>query len=303
MITFSISLLLWAHLLLPARAVTNAANPLPSVSNVVIGNEFSYAVQKGDSLIRLGARFGEDSAALGALNGIKSTARLKPGQELRIDNRHIVIHELNDGIVINIPQRMLFYFRSGKLVAGFPVALGRRSWPTPVGEFQVTEKEKDKTWIVPESIQEEMVAKGKPLRKRVPPGPNNPLGQYWIRISPSSGIHGTNAPASIYRFQTHGCIRLMPANIESLYKQVEIGTPVRIVYEPFLLARMSDGKIYLEVHRDIYRKADPPLATVKKMAAAMGVESMVDWQGVRKVIQERHGLAQQVGFAASSTLK
>ncbi len=200
-----------------------------------------------------------DVLALAEINGLKPTARLKLRQKLRIDNPHLIPLPLDDGIVINIPQRMLFYFRSGSLVAAYPVGLGRRTWPTPRGDFEVLEKEKDKTWVVPESIQEEMEATGKPVRGKVPPGPENPLGRHWIRISPSEGIHGTNAPASIYKFQTHGCIRLLPENIERLFKEVPIGTPVKIMYQPVLLARLPDGRYYLEVHPDIYGKAAPPL--------------------------------------------
>lgn len=294
---------LWLGLLLQTLLGALAPNPPPAVSDAVVGGQFTYTTQKEDSLTSVGARFGIDVPALAALNGLKPSARLKVGQELHIDNRHIVLRALDDGIVINVPQRMLFYFNSGKLVAGYPTGLGRRTWPTPLGDFEVSEKEKDKTWIVPESIQEEMVAKGKPLKTRVPPGPENPLGKHWIRISPSCGIHGTNAPASIYRFQTHGCIRLTPEDIASLFEKVPVGALVKIVYEPVLLARLPDGKLYLEVHQDIYGKAGNPLETVKRMAAAAGIESMVDWQNVNKAIKERRGLAQEVGLPAESILK
>jgi len=239
---------------------------------------------------------------LAALNGLKPTAWLKIGQVLRIRNPHIVPVESADGIVVNIPQRMLFYFRDGKLLAAYPAGLGRRTWPTPTGEFSVISKEKDKTWVVPESIQEEMVAKGLPLHKEVPPGPDNPLGHYWIRISSSAGIHGTNAPASVYHFQTHGCIRLIPEDIATLFQEVSAGTPVRILYRPVLLARLPDGKFYLEVHPDAYRNAGDPLETARRMAKAAGAESMIDWQKVQKIIREQHGLAEDIGLPAHPTL-
>jgi L,D-transpeptidase ErfK/SrfK len=271
----------------------------PPISNELAGSQTTYAAKKGDSLTRVGARFGMEVPELAELNRLKPTAWLKLGQELRIDNPHIVLRGLDDGIIINIPQRMLFYFRSGEVVAAYPVGLGRRGWPTPQGDFQVLEKEKNKTWIVPASIQKEMLANGKPVRQRVPPGPDNPLGQHWIRIWPSGGIHGTNAPASIYHFQTHGCIRLLPENIASLFEIVPVGTPVRIVYQPVLLARLPDGKLYLEVHPDIYKKAGDPLATVKQMAQAAGVDSMINWHEVFKVIQERRGRAEDVSLSVA----
>lgn len=294
---------LWLGVFLQALPGMVTSSPPPAVSNALVGGQFTYKAQRGDSLTSVGARFGMEVPVLAALNGLKPTAWLKLGQVLRIDNAHIALQALDDGIVINVPQRMLFYFRSGKLVAGYPVGLGRKTWPTPRGNFDVIEKEKNKTWIVPDSIQEEMLAQGKPLQKQVPPGPDNPLGHYWIRISSSCGIHGTNAPASIYHFQTHGCIRLLPENIAILFEKVPLGTPVKIVYQPVLLARLPNGRLYLEIHRDVYKKAGDPLATVKHMAAAAGVESMVDWQKVTRVIQERCGLAEEVSLPARSILK
>lgn len=302
MVTASL-LAFWLPLLLSAFLGAFSANPPPPVSNSIVGSQFTYTVQHGDSLTSVGARFGVNAAALAALNSLKPGTRLKPGQKLQIDNRHIVLRTVEDGIVINIPQRMLFYFQSGKVVAAYPVGLGRRSWPTPRGTFRVIEKETDKTWIVPESIQEEMIDEGKPLRTRVPPGPDNPLGKHWIRISANCGIHGTNAPSSIYHFQTHGCIRLKPEDIASLFEMVPIGMPVEIVYEPVLLARLPNGKLYLEIHEDIYGKADRSLDAVKAMSAASGFESMLDWHNVIEVLKERRGLAQEVGLPAANIVK
>ncbi len=283
-------------LVLAFLAGSLVAGQPPPISNTITGGQSTYTAQKGDSLTSVGARFGMDVPALTELNGLKPMAWLKLGQILRIDNPHVVLRELDEGIVINIPQRMLFYFHSGELVAAYPVGLGRRSWPTPQGDFHVLEKEKNKAWIVPESIQEEMLAKGEPVRERVPPGPDNPLGQHWIRISSSCGIHGTNAPASIYHFQTHGCIRLLPENIASLFNEVPIGTPVKIVYQPVLLARLPDGTLYLEVHQDIYGRACDPLATVKQIANVAGANSMIDWQEVVNLVGERRGLAKVVSL-------
>jgi L,D-transpeptidase ErfK/SrfK len=103
---------------------------------------------------------------------------------------------------------MLFFFKSGGLVGTYPVAVGKVDWETPIGAFRVLEKQHQKAWHVPKSIQEEMRREGQVVRQEVPPGPDNPLGEFWIRISPSCGIHGTNFPASVYGVSTHGCLRL-----------------------------------------------------------------------------------------------
>lgn len=107
----------------------------------IVGGDFSYKVQKGDSIISIAARFGVNTGVLEASNRLSSSLLLKVGHPLQIDNRHIVPNITSDGIVINIPQRMLFYFKERRLVRHFPVGLGRPDWPTPTGEFRIAAKE------------------------------------------------------------------------------------------------------------------------------------------------------------------
>lgn len=112
---------------------------------------------------------------------------------------------LADGIVVNVPQRMLFLMRGGNVAVRYPIAVGTRGWQTFLGPFTVIVKETDPVWDVPVSIQEEQRRLGKPVLTRGLPGPANPLGRYWLGLSvPGYGIHGTNAPASIGKFATHG---------------------------------------------------------------------------------------------------
>ncbi len=194
-------------------------------------------------------------------------------------------------LVINVPQRMLFRFEDGKPVDAHPVGVGRREWPTPAGAFDVIAKEVNPTWDVPLSIREEMRRLGQPVVEQVPPGPDNPLGSYWIGLSLRHiGIHGTNAPSSLYRASTHGCVRLDDAALAALYERVEIGTRGRVIYEPVLLALTPRG-VLLEAHPDIYRRAvEPAIRQVARQAAALGVTERVDWVVAAKVIRERKGV-------------
>jgi L,D-transpeptidase ErfK/SrfK len=83
------------------------------------------------------------------------------------------------------------------------------------------------------------------VKTRVPPGPDNPLGQYWIGLSlVGYGIHGTIASASIYQFRSHGCIRIHPNDIADLFGRVSLGTSGHIIYTPVLLARLTSDQIY-----------------------------------------------------------
>jgi L,D-transpeptidase ErfK/SrfK len=262
----------------------------------ITGSRFVYTVRTDDTLARVGTRHGVEPTVLAADNGLRADSRLKPGQQLVIDDRHIVPERMAEGILINLPQRMLFLFRDGVVVRSYPVAVGRRSWPTPTGTFEVTTLERHKTWIVPRSIQNEMRRDGKPVLESVPPGPDNPLGDYWIGLSLAGyGIHATNAPASIYRFRTHGCIRLHPDDAAQLFALVRRGLAVRIIYRRVLMTDAGAEGLFLEVHRDIYRKGGEASKMTRQLAADGGLSGRVDWQEAERVTHREEGIARAVG--------
>ncbi|OIQ85351.1 putative L,D-transpeptidase YnhG precursor [mine drainage metagenome] len=281
-----------------ARAQSAATAPPPTqpeLSQQIVGGSFEYTVRQGDTLTAIGARFGESAAGIARRNALAPHAAIHPGQALQIDNRHIVPETLDDGILINLPQRMLFDFHDGRLAGAYPVGLGKPSWPTPAGRFKVVELRKNPTWHVPLSIQEEMRREDKAIITRMPPGPDNPLGRYWIGLSlPGYGIHGTSAPPSVYHFQSHGCIRLHPDDVESLFAHVQLGTPGKIIYARLLLAALPDGNIELEVNPDIYRKQPKPWDTLVRLAAEHGLTDRIDWQKARQVVEQQEGLARRI---------
>jgi len=290
--------------LLAGLALPALAGELPQLSHQVTGGDTEYTIQRGDSLTAIGARFGVAPRLLALQNAIPYDAVIHPGQRLAVHNPHIVPAALDDGILINLPQRMLFHFSQGTLRAAYPVGLGKPSWPTPRGEFRIVSRVKNKTWLVPKSIQEEMRREGRVVLKKVPPGPDNPLGAHWLGMSLwGYGIHGTIAPASIYQFRSHGCIRLHPDDIAELFDQVRVGTQGRLIYQPVLLAVVEDGRILLEVHRDIYRKGIDPAQTVRDMAAANGLSHAIDWLAADAVVAAQDGLAREVGRLGPYDLK
>jgi L,D-transpeptidase ErfK/SrfK len=264
----------------------------------LVGSEFTYAVQAHDTLTSIGARFGIDARVITEANGLKTT-RLQPGQVVKIDNRHLVPDSGGVDIVVNLPQRMLFYFKDGELSQYHPVAAGKRSWQTPVGKFEILEAREDPVWHVPPSIQAEMAREGKPVLTSVPPSPENPLGKYWLGTSlPGIGIHGTNAPASIYSLQTHGCIRLHPDDIEKLFAAVDIGTTGKTIYQPVLIARIGNA-VFLEVHPDVYGRGPDPARTIRSFAESNGILDALNWDLITDVIRKRDGIARDVSSSFS----
>lgn len=121
-------------------------------------------------------------------------------------------------------------------VLTYPVSIGRMDWFTPLGVTRLISKEKDPGWRPPESIRQEHEADGDPLPRVVPPGPDNPLGRHALRLGiPGYLIHGTNKVFGVGMRVSHGCIRMLPEDIEELFAAVPTGTPVRIINQPFKL--------------------------------------------------------------------
>jgi L,D-transpeptidase ErfK/SrfK len=274
------------------------AGPAPGFSPVyqqVAGGEEEYVVPPKTTLSRLSLEKGVQWQVVARHNELKKPYRLKPGMILKIDNTHIVPAELANGFVINLPELMLYYFREGKYQRRYSLAVGRRSWPTPTGDYYIRNKTRNPTWVVPASIQEEMANQGREVLERVPPGPENPLGEYWLGTSaPGVGIHATNRPWSVGLSVSHGCIRMLPEEISQLYPQVELGLPVKIIYRPVKMALTPEGRIFLEAHPNIYRWDLNYAALVEEWALLHQLQGRIDWDKVPGILKAREGIARDI---------
>lgn len=276
----------------------NEDNSAEISSEKLVGNTSTYTVKKRDSLRLIAAKLGVSQQHLIKMNNLDPKPSFKPGQTLRYNNRKIIPQHMANGIVINIPDRTLYYFKDGKLASSLPVALGvakkgsKFDWTTPTGKFKVVAKQKDPTWFVPRSIQSEMEEKGKDVITSMPPGPRNPLGKYAIKTSlPGILIHSTTKPGSIYSFASHGCIRVYPEQMERFFKDVKINTMGEIIYRPVKLAVTEEGRIFLEVHQDVYGKSTGLPEMVKQLIEKHHITDRVNWNKVESVVKRKAGLA------------
>ena len=260
----------------------------------ISGGVAAYTVAPGDTLTSIGARFGVYPATVALDNQLDPRRRLEVGRTLRIDNRHIVPALNPNELLVNVPQRMLFY-REGDRVFAYAIAVGRTTWRTPAGPFTVNRLEQDPAWHVPESIRAESAREGKELPLVVPPGPRNPLGRFWIGLSLAGiGIHGTPFPSSIYQAATHGCIRVQDDGIADLFSRVGVGTQGRIVYEPILFAEVGN-EIYLEVHADVYRRLSvSPHQQARDVAARLALHDRINWAVADPEIEQHAGVARKI---------
>ncbi len=285
-------------LLAPAASRSQeTAAPLPPIAHRIAGGEFDFIVWDGSTFTSIGSRFGESPKVLARENGKQVTDRLHAGDTIHIDNRHIVPLEGTDLIEVNLPQRMLFHFEDGRLSGAYPVAIGQpsRQWQTPTGAFTVIQMREDPTWRVPASIQREEEQEGRDVIDEIDPGPDNPLGKYWIGLSfPVIGIHGTNHPVSVYSYRTHGCVRLHPDDIEALFNDVDLNDRGVIAYYPLMLAKLDDGRVFVESEKDIYRKGTGGIDAVRALARADGIDNLIDWDRAGEVVNDQDGIARDV---------
>jgi L,D-transpeptidase ErfK/SrfK len=286
----------------PVEPITVVISDEPG-SDKIIGTKGVYTVVKADTIRLVAAKLGVTQQHLRSINTLDAKASLKVGQKLAFNNRKIIPQQLKNGILINIPDRTLYYFQHGVLVTALPVALGsvvkneKYIWQTPVGKFKITGKVKDPTWTVPSSIQTEMEENGREVITSVPPGPENPLGKYAIKTSiPGILIHSTTKPSSIYSFSSHGCIRLSPDQMEGFYPQIKVNTRGEIVYKPVKLAVTDNGRVYLEVHNDIYKKSAGLVEEARHLVEKQKLSALVDWEKFKSVVQQKRGIAEDISL-------
>lgn len=105
-------------------------------------------------------------------------------------------------IVIHRSARQLELYEGDRILGRYPIAVGKNSTPTPTGNYSVATKYMN---------------------------PGGVFGSRWIGLSiPHYGIHGTSAPSKIGTAVSLGCIRMHNQDVEAVYNQIGVGTPVII---------------------------------------------------------------------------
>jgi L,D-transpeptidase ErfK/SrfK len=287
-----------------AEDVEEEVNPVSC--SLMTGKEFFYTVKKRESLRMIGAKLGVGWRSIARENGLDPGKPLESGQELVINTRRIIPKILREGIIINIPDRTLYLFKKKKLEMAVPVALGMPTyqdyadWRTPTGRFRILSKMKNPTWHVPPSIQAEMKLNKKEVVTEVPPSGNNPLGKFALKTSLSGIlIHSTTHPESIYHFASHGCIRVNPKNMEEIFPEIPVHTQGEIIYQPVKLALSDDGRVFIEVHGDIYKRFKKLDDIAKELIIKNNAERLVDWDKVRTFLRRKSGIPEDITLEVS----
>lgn len=284
-----------------AAAVAAVPASARSNSGALIGSIRHYQTKASDTFVDLARRFDVGYVALLAANpGVDPWL---PGQSMLVlPTAHLLPDAPHRGIVINVGEMRLYYFdERSATVETYPIGIGQEGHDTPMGTTRVVEKQARPTWFPPASIRLERPE----LPAAVPPGPDNPLGDYALYLGwPGYIVHGTNKPAGVGRRVSHGCIRLYPEDIAALYRRVPVGTPVTVVAQAVKAGRVGN-ELFLEVHpsssqadqiEESGKFAPEAVEDLDRIVrAAAGPEAArVDWRLVLETARARRGVPVQI---------
>ncbi len=219
------------------------------------------------------------------------------GKRLMLPTERILPEVNQDGIVINIAELRLYHYVNGEdhsIVRSFPVSIGDPQFQTPSGTFSVGNKVIHPTWFIPPSLRPKYHIAS------VPPGPDNPLGQYWVGLRGTSyGIHGTDIAWSIGRTVTHGCIRMYPEDIKRFFPTINVGSTIQLTYQPVKVA-LLENRVIIEVHKDIYSKIGNMFTYGRAKLQSRGLWNSIDQDAFKQVIQNQHGIPVDITRPAQS---
>jgi L,D-transpeptidase ErfK/SrfK len=288
-----------------AQPVDTHRFEIDALHDDVVGQVQVTVVGKDDTLPDIARRFNLGYEEIVRANPGVDPWIPKEGTEIVLPTQFVLPSSVRQGIVINIAAMRLYYFPPTKagqkqVVYTHPIGIGRVGWQTPEGSTKVVSKQKDPVWIPPASVRAEHKENGEILPARVPAGPDNPLGRYKFTLGwPSYLIHGTNKPYGVGLRSSHGCIRLYPEDIAVLFEMAPIGTPVRVVNQPFVFG-FKDGALHIQAFdvleddpRD-WKKAQAKLLNkalaerIQKELAAR--KEKIDWDAVAELSHDPRGI-------------
>ena len=323
------SLLLIAGLLAsaPGRA---EVYELPPEGFDVIGAVSSVSARYEDTLVDIARRHGLGYQDIVRANPSVNIWVPGEGTEVVLPTRFVLPPGPREGLVLNLAEYRMYFFpprQSGRpaYVYSYPISIGRMDWETPIGKTKIVAMARNPAWYPPQSVRDEHAADGDPLPRVVPPGPENPLGTRALRLAlPGYLIHGTNRPAGVGMRVSHGCIRMFPEDIEFLFQQVRVDTPVRIINAPVKLGWNGESLV-AEVHPvletpqplvdaseqqleqldadielpDPDRSGRDPLTQVTEQFIAVTAEraGQLDWDRIEQLVERSDGIPEEVGLS------
>lgn len=274
---------------------------LPTNGDNVVGRMQWAQAMAGDTFSSIGRRYDVGYYQLVEANPGVDPVNPPPGTMIVIPTQFVLPAAPRTGMVVNLAELRIYYYppNSGKVVT-YPIGIGREGWDTPVGLMHIIEKTVNPTWVVPASIREDRAKQGVQLPKSVPPGPDNPLGGYRMRLSqPTFLIHGTNDYRGVGRRSSSGCMRMFPEDVEALFNYVKTGTTVNVIDKAYKAGWLNGG-LYLEAHVPLQEQQVNNALDINSMrniviAATSTRTGVLNWDKAERIATIQNGVPQIIG--------
>ena len=271
---------------------------LPEANSRLIGQPTIHIAKKGDFFQALAEQYNVGFYALIAANKQLDPFLIEPGTEVIIPTQMLLPYAKREGIVVNLAELRLFYYPPGEnIVHVFPVGIGRAGLLTPRVISEISEKRENPVWRPTEETRARHLADtGEELAKEVLPGPNNPFGKYALRIGRTVYLlHGSNERFGIGMRASAGCIRLYDEDIEWLFENVEIGTPIRIVDQAIKMSYEPTLEKLIEAHEPLsYSEGDEIEEVASEGVLRFVGESQEAQQFFQRLLAEPTGLVHKL---------
>ena len=245
----------------------------------LIGEVTYHVTRKGETLLDLARARNLGLPEISAANRAVDPWVPTPETLLTLPTAFLLPDAPREGLVVNYGELRLFHFPKGRPPRSFAIGIGRDGFELKFGRTRVVRKQKQPTWYPTADTQRDRPELG----KVVPPGPDNPLGDFALYLGwPTYLIHGTNRPYGVGRRVSRGCIRMYPEGVEELFASVPVGTPVTAVDQPVKVGWHA-GELFLEVQ--------PDMAQIDELEASQTMSERPPESGVRRLVLDRAGTA------------
>ncbi len=292
-----------------------AVPALAAYDKPYVGDMITYRADYEDTFVYLARDYKLGYVEMRAANPGVDPWIPGDGTKLILPTRHLLPDAPHKGVVINLPEMRLYYYRDkDQPPETFPIGIGREGLDTPLGLTKVARKVAGPVWTPTDRMRRE----DPKLPAQVGPGADNPMGSHALYLGfPLVAIHGTNRAFGIGRRISSGCIRLYPEDIIALYNMVPVGTQVNVLNQPLKLAWIGD-ELFLEAHPEVENSImleetgtmpAPKLkpADMERIIKAAGAyKDNLHWSAIRTAVKERRGfpvpIARRTGGAAKDTV-
>jgi lipoprotein-anchoring transpeptidase ErfK/SrfK len=167
-------------------------------------------------------------------------------------------------ITVDVPAFRLTLWQDGKEIRSYPIGIGRKAFPLPIGPRKATEIVWNPDWIPPNSAWVEASEKVQPGERIDADDPRNPLGKMKIRLGDAVLIHEAAKPTDIGRLVSHGCVRMLTQDLYDLAEKIVAARSLPVTSDQIEQAKASTTRLAVELDPPVWVDVDYDTAVIEE---------------------------------------